>query len=256
MKIIVVIGGIGSGKSTVSAAFRDLGAAFIDLDQVGHDNLLRDDVKRDLAEAFGADILGEDGQVIRPKLAKRAFASPDKTALLNEISHPRLIDEARRRLAAFEVEGAQATVIEISPYDGPQGSFGVFTDMADAVVAVVAPEELRIERAVARGFSEQDVRNRMARQATDDERRPWATHVIVNNASIDALRQVVATVWDKVVVNPTTPDGKPQGYEVSDGLQALEAAYNAPEVSFPMMAMGAAIVIGLVLILVILWVMA
>lgn len=200
MKIIVVIGGIGSGKSTVSAAFRDLGAAFIDLDVVGHDILLRDDLKADLVAAFGPEIIGADGEVVRPELAKRAFVSPEKTALLNATTHPRLIEEAKRRLAAFEEDGALATVIEISPYDGPDGSFGVFTDMADAVVAVVAPDEVRVQRAVGRGFAEADVRNRMARQASDSDRRRWATHVVVNDSTIEALRWEVEEIWDSVVL--------------------------------------------------------
>ena len=200
MKIIVVIGGIGSGKSTVSAAFRDLGAAFIDLDVVGHDILLRDDLKADLVAAFGPGIIGADGEVVRPELAKRAFVSPEKTALLNATTHPRLIEEAKRRLAGFEEDGALATIIEISPYDGPDGSFGVFTDMADAVVAVVAPDEVRVQRAVGRGFAEADVRNRMARQASDDERRRWATHVVVNDSTIEALRWEVEEIWDSVVL--------------------------------------------------------
>ena len=199
MRIIVVIGGIGSGKSTVSGAFRDEGAAFIDLDVVGHDILLRDDLKADLVRAFGPEIIGADGEVVRPELARRAFVSPEKTALLNATTHPRLIEEAKRRLAAFEAQGAKATIIEISPYDGPQGTFGVFTDMADAVVAVVAPSELRVQRAMGRGFAEQDVRNRMARQASDDERRSWATHVVVNDASLDELRRQVAAIWAEVV---------------------------------------------------------
>jgi len=199
MKVIVVIGGIGSGKSTVSAAFRDLGAAFIDLDVVGHDILLRDDVKADLVDAFGAQIIGADGEVVRPELAKCAFVSPEKTALLNDITHPRLIAEAKERLVAFEEDGALATIIEISPFDGPQGRFGVFTDMADAVVAVVAPTELRIERASGK-FSPEDIRNRMARQATDDERRGWATHVLVNDGTVEALRWEVEEIWDSVVL--------------------------------------------------------
>ena len=199
MKIIVVIGGIGSGKSTVSAAFRDLGAAFIDLDVVGHDILLRDDLKADLVAAFDPGIIGPDGEVVRPELAKRAFASPEKTALLNDTTHPRLIEEAKRRLAAFEEDGALATIIEISPYDGPEGRFGVFTDMADAVVAVVAPIEVRVKRASGK-FSEEDIRNRMARQATDEQRRSWATHVVVNDSTVEALRWEVEEIWDSVVL--------------------------------------------------------
>ena len=199
MKVIVVIGGIGSGKSTVSAAFRDLGAGFIDLDVVGHDILLRDDVKADLVDAFGPEIIGADGEVVRPELAKRAFASAGRTALLNDVTHPRLIAEAQRRLAEFEADGALATIIEISPYDGPEGRFGVFTDMADAVVAVVAPIETRVKRAAGK-FSEEDVRNRIARQATDEQRRAWATHVLVNDSTVESLRWDVEEIWDSVVL--------------------------------------------------------
>ena len=200
MKIIVVIGGIGSGKSTVSTAFRDLGAAFIDLDVVGHEILLRNDVKADLVAAFGPEIIGADGEVVRAELAKRAFVSPEKTALLNGATQPRIIAEAKSRLAAYEEDGAPATVIEISPYDGPEGRFGVFTDMADATVAVVAPIETRVKRAAGK-FSEEDVRNRIARQASDEQRREWATHVLVNDTTVEALRWEVEEIWDSVVLS-------------------------------------------------------
>ena len=200
MKIIVVIGGIGSGKSTVSGAFRDLGAAFIDLDIVGHEILLRDDVKADLVAAFGSEIIGADGEIVRPELAKRAFVSPESTEQLNNATQPRIIAEAKSRLAAFEEGGAPATVIEISPYDGPEGRFGVFTDMADATVAVVAPIEVRVKRAAGK-FSEEDVRNRIARQASDEQRRKWATHVLVNDSTVEALRWEVEEIWDSVVLS-------------------------------------------------------
>ena len=199
MKIIVIIGGIGSGKSTVSKGFTRHGAAFMDLDQVGHDVLLRPDVIVDMVAAFGTDILDADGAVVRSALAAKAFATPQATAQLNEISHPRLIADAKERLAAFAAEGRPACVVEISPYDGPQGSFGVFTDMADATVAVVAPIELRVKRAVARGMDVADVRARMARQVSDEQRREWADYVIDNDADLDTLSARIDAVWDAIV---------------------------------------------------------
>lgn len=199
MKIIVVIGGIGSGKSTVTRGFVGLGASSIDLDIVGHEVLERQDVIDDMVAAFGSDILDEHGAVIRPILGRKAFASAQGTATLNSISHPRLIAEAKRQLKAFEDAGKPACVIEISPYDGPQGTFGVFTDMADATVAVVAPVELRVKRAVARGGDPQDVRNRIARQATDEQRRKWADYVIANDGDLDDLNRQVRDIWAKIV---------------------------------------------------------
>ena len=87
MKIIVVIGGIGSGKSTVSKAFRDLGAAFIDLDVVGHDILLRDDLKRDLVAAFGPEIIGADGKIYTNTQAA-VSAGPRKIVIKRPLKGP------------------------------------------------------------------------------------------------------------------------------------------------------------------------
>lgn len=199
MKTIVVIGGIGSGKSSVSRGFVRRGAAFIDLDEVGHDILTHTEVIDDLVEAFGEDICDADGAIIRSALAAKAFETPEQTAVLNGITHPRLIAEALERLHTFEAEGRLATVIEISPYDGPDGSFGVFTKAADAVVAVVAPPEVRIARAVVKGFPEADVRNRIARQASDYQRRTWSDYVIENDSTLEALDVEIGAVWNAIV---------------------------------------------------------
>lgn len=199
MKIIVVIGGIGSGKSTVLKRFIERGSAFIDLDAVGHEVLLSQEVIDDMTAAFGTDILTVEGAVDRSMLARKAFASPEATAALNAISHPRLIAMAKDRLHAYADDGQIACVIEISPYDGPQGTFGVFTDMADATVAIVAPLELRVQRAVARGLDEQDVRNRIARQVSDADRRAWADYVIENDCDLTALTARIDAVWDRIM---------------------------------------------------------
>lgn len=245
MKVIVVIGGIGSGKSTVSAAFRERGAEYIDLDQVGHDILRRQDVKDELARAFGGQIIGEDGEVVRSELAKRAFVSPEATERLNGITQPKLIEDAKERISRFREQGAPAVVVEISPYDGPDGRFGVFTEMADATVAVVAPVEERVRRASASGrFAEEDVRNRIARQATDEQRREWADYVMVNNASVEALRRLADVIWDKIMGQPARPEAN-----VSDGLRALEQAYTGGAGSAGMFVMGAGILLAIVIIL-------
>lgn len=199
MKVIVVIGGIGSGKSSVSRALASHGAAFIDLDEVGHVVLLHDSIIDELAATFGIDILDASGSIVRAKLAQAAFETPESTRRLNEITHPRLVADARALLAEYEQAKRAAATIEISPYDGPQGSFGVFTDQADAVIAVVAPLEVRVARAVGRGFAEMDVRNRIARQVTDEQRRLWADYVVENDGTLEQLTRRVDDIWKDIV---------------------------------------------------------
>ena len=79
MKKLFVIGGMGAGKSTARKVLAEQGVPYIDLDKVGHDVLLWDTVKDDLVEAFGADILGADGQIVRSKVAGEAVATPAAT---------------------------------------------------------------------------------------------------------------------------------------------------------------------------------
>ncbi|MDD7369869.1 MAG: dephospho-CoA kinase, partial [Berryella intestinalis] len=90
MRQIFVIGGMGAGKSTARKALVEQGLAYIDLDKVGHEVLTWDVVKSDLVDAFGADILGEDGEVVRAALAQKAFVSPALTRKLNRITLPRI----------------------------------------------------------------------------------------------------------------------------------------------------------------------
>ena len=85
-----------------------------DRDKVGHDVLMWDTVKEELVETFGEDILDEDGEVIRPALAKKAFVSPAETRKLNRITMPRIEDAYTDRLAELEREGHEAVVVELS----------------------------------------------------------------------------------------------------------------------------------------------
>ncbi len=193
MKKLFIIGGMGAGKSTASRALTDQGLPLIDLDKVGHDILMWEVVKEELGEAFGDDIFGNDGEVIRPALAAKAFRTPADTRKLNRITMPRIEEAYTDRMRELEAAGTDAVVVEYSAFKNRETSLAY---SADVVIAVLAPTDVRIERAVASGFEEDDVRRRIARQITDADRVEAADVVFNNNSSKDELYNKVLAWWE------------------------------------------------------------
>ncbi len=194
MKKLFVIGGMGAGKSTARKVLAEQGVPFIDLDKVGHDVLLWDTVKEDLVAAFGADILGPDGQIVRSKVAAKAFTTPAETRKLNRITMPRIEEAFMDQLEELERAGKKAVVVEYSVFKNRQVSMA---NGADVVIAVLAPLEDRIKRAVASGWEEDDVRRRIARQISDADRIEQSDVVFNNDGTQEELREKVLAWWNE-----------------------------------------------------------
>ncbi|BDE97299.1 dephospho-CoA kinase [Raoultibacter timonensis] len=192
MKKIFIIGGMGAGKSMATKALVEEGLPFIDLDEVGHEVLTRDYVKADLVEAFGEDILNAEGEVDRPALAAKAFVNEIQTSLLNSITMPRIEETFADRIDDLAKE-SEAVVVEYSAFKNR--SISLAAD-ADCIIAVLAPLDMRIERAVAAGWDEEDVKRRIARQITDAERIEVADVVFHNDSTPEDLKRQVVEWWD------------------------------------------------------------
>lgn len=196
MKTVAILGGIGSGKSTVASQLASMGAGVVDLDAFGHVALLLPDVKDGLRKAFGPEVFGLDGEVDRAKLAEVAFASPYQTELLNAVTHPAIMEQALACVAELH-KRHELVVVEVTSGEMTREAF----PWADVVIAVSAPEILRIFRATARGgHSEEDVRARMARQATDEEREAIADFIIKNDGSLENLKKEVERVFFRLML--------------------------------------------------------
>lgn len=192
MEKIFIIGGMGAGKSTAREALVDQGLEYIDLDKIGHEIHNWQVVKDDLVAAFGEDVLDAEGCVNRPVLARKAFKSPAETRKLNRITLPRIEDAFMTRLDELEQAGCEAVVVEHSVFKSRSMSLA---DLADVIIAVLAPLDVRIQRAVDSGFDEQDVRRRVAQQITDAERIERADVVFNNDGTKEELYNQIVAWW-------------------------------------------------------------
>jgi dephospho-CoA kinase len=185
---IGLTGGIGAGKSAALDAFERLGAAVLSTDRVVHE-LYDDREVRDAVVARFGDGVAPDGAVDRAAVARAAFATPEDRAWLEELLWPRVGE----RMAVWREEVARrspvprAAVVEV-PLLFESGMHGGF----DATVAVVADEDVRAERAGARGH--QALAERSARQLTQDEKAQRATYVVVNDGTMEELESKLSAV--------------------------------------------------------------
>ena len=191
MKLIGLTGGIGSGKSTVAQLLVEQGWALVDADQIARDIVEPGQpALSELADAFGEDILNADGSLNRGLLASRAFASREKTDVLNSITHPRIHEETQARFEAARAAGEAFLV-----YDMPLLVDNGLNKGMDVTIVVDVEIEERVRRLVEfRGLDEEDARRRIAAQIPDDVRLAAADYVIDNNGPLEALDAQVERV--------------------------------------------------------------
>ncbi|BBZ60239.1 dephospho-CoA kinase [Mycolicibacterium monacense] len=186
---IGLTGGIGAGKSTVSATFADCGGVVVDGDVIarevvepGTEGLAA------LVEAFGDDILLPDGALNRPALAAKAFQDDEQRAKLNGIVHP-LVGKRRQEIIDSVAEGT--VVVEDIPLLVETGMAPFFP----LVVVVWADEETRVTRLIERGLPEHDARARMKAQASDEQRRAIADVLLDNSGTREELVEKARQLW-------------------------------------------------------------
>jgi dephospho-CoA kinase len=186
---IGLTGGIGSGKSTVSALLAARGAVVIDADRIarqvvepGTPGLAA------VAEAFGPGVLTPDGSLDRPALAAIVFADPAAREKLDGIVHPLVRSRATELAAAAPEDAVVVHDVPLLVETGQAGSY-------DLVLVVQADPDTRIDRLVRRGLTEEDARARIAAQASDEQRRTVADVVLENDGTPEDLAEQVDRFW-------------------------------------------------------------
>jgi dephospho-CoA kinase len=198
MYVVLLTGGLASGKDAVSRCLAAFGATLLDLDVIAKEAQTEEPVLSQLAEAFGGDIVFADGSLDRALLARRAFADRQSADRLNAICWPPVKERVADYLldnSCQPMEQGGLIVVQIPLLaEAPD-----FLDLADEVISVAADEEIRLGRTVARGMDSVDARNRLALQASDEERAAISDTVLINNGSLEELeRQVREWYADRI----------------------------------------------------------
>jgi len=194
MLILGLVGGIASGKSLVANILRDMGAVVLDADQAGHYVLRQPDVISELQKRWGDKILDAKGQVVRREVAKIVFAHGNEAErkFLEALTHPRIEGLLTKELEAIRNSSEPPPVVVI---DAPLLFEAGWDRFCDKILYVDAPRDIRLERAVARGWSTEQFAAREASQMPLVD-KATRSHIVIRNAkTLEHIRDVLRLTW-------------------------------------------------------------
>jgi dephospho-CoA kinase len=190
--VIGLTGGIASGKSTISNMLRELGAAVIDVDLVGRDVVSQGgNAYNRIIESFGSDILMTDGEINRKKLGNIVFSNEEKLKLLNEITHPAIIENVNSAIENYKSQNKRAVVIDAA----------ILIEMGlnkyvDCVWLVSVDRETQLRRVMERDkLSSTDAWNRINAQMSNEDRLKYTDAVIDTTQPVEIVRSRVKELW-------------------------------------------------------------
>lgn len=197
MLTIGLIGGIGSGKSTVAKILAEFGAPIIDADKVAHTTYAPGGAAYDaVVAAFGAEVVAPDRTIDRKKLGAIVFGNQDRLNKLTSIVWPATFEGIRASVADLRARGTKTPII-VEAAILIEANWQPLFDEIWLVRASRRAVIDRIER--QRGLKPAETEARIRAQLSDDERAKHASLVIENNGTLDELREVIGQVWSDAI---------------------------------------------------------
>jgi dephospho-CoA kinase len=196
--IIGILGGIGSGKSTVAAEFAKLGCKVIDADKIARELLLyKKAVKEKVVGLFGRTILNSAGKIDREKLAEVVFADADKLSLINEIIHPLVLQRAQELIKQYDCQKQVKAIVLDMPLLVEVG----WDKRCDKLIFVDCEQELRLDRAKKLGFDKNQVKIRENFQISLDNKANLVDYTVENNSDFSVLAKQVVNIFSYIMYN-------------------------------------------------------
>ena len=196
MFVIGLIGGIGSGKSSVSAILHSLGVEIIDADKVGHEAYTpNSEGWKKVISVFGQDIVGPENEIDRKKLGGIVFSDPSEMEKLNKLIHPIIHNLVEEKIKLLSHQGVKVVVLEAAILIEAN-----WQDLTDEIWLAKSNQEVVIERVQLRNnFTREEIIKRIQSQMSNDEREKHSDIVIDNNGTIEQLEEKVKTLWQSRV---------------------------------------------------------
>jgi dephospho-CoA kinase len=205
MYIIGMTGGIGSGKTEATKLFTELGVPIVDVDIISHELTARGQVTlKEIAQAFGQDILNDDGDLNRTALRKKVFANSEARKSLEDILHPAIFNKALEALKKNASAPYQILAIPLL-FESDR-----YLEIISRSLVIDSPIEMQITRASKRdGLLEADIQKIIDVQMSRTKRNSLADDLILNDGSIEELRQKIKQLHEKFINTCTIDNSNP-----------------------------------------------
>lgn len=196
MKVIGLTGNIASGKSVVASMLEDQGARVIDADDIARKVVgPNEPAWNEIVEVFGKGILNPDDSINRKALGEIVFNDDKKRNILNNITHPKIIQRVREAVEIYRNEGAEVVIIEAALIVEKGG----LKDLIEKLIVVTSSEESQIERLLKRNdLSEDEALSRINSQMPASEKVLHADYAIDNTGSRDKTATQVKNIWHEL----------------------------------------------------------
>ncbi len=193
--VIGIVGGIGAGKSTASAALADLGCAVIDADAVGHAVIDEQDVQTQLRERWGDKVFAPDGPVDRTAIGEIVFNDPTELEALNSIMWPPMGE----RIAQLIAQAASQKSVPATVLDAAVLFEAGWDELCTHVLFVDSSDADRAQRAAARGLDYHAWQSREKTQISLDMKRSRCYRTLDNSTSVSHLQQQVRLIYHQIL---------------------------------------------------------
>ncbi len=198
MKVLGLTGNIASGKSLVASMLEVRGAKVIDVDDIAK-KIVEPDLPawKKIVDAFGADVLNPDRTINRQALGDIVFNDDKKRKILNDITHPVIIQTARKKVEEYKREDAKVVIIEAALIVEKGG----LKDLIEGLIVVSSDEKSQIERLNKRNnLSEQEALSRIRSQMPGSEKEKHADYIVDNTGSLEQTESQVDKLWQEITL--------------------------------------------------------